>query len=319
MDDDRRDDRPDPVADAAPAVEPLATAPNQPAGGDPSMAASAADDTTTDPAADGSTIDASADGTPRHASAGGEREDGGGRHSDDRDDKKKGGSFWKELPILIVVALGLALLIKAFLLQAFYIPSASMEPTLHGCTGCTGDRVLVNKLIYNIRSVHRGEIVVFKGPPDWPSEVSVAPPGNPVSAFFRDIGGALGIGPGNGTDFIKRVIGVGGDHVKCCNAQGRVTVNGVALHEHSYLYPGNPPSKIEFSITVPKHTVFVMGDHRSDSSDSRYHLSDPRHGAIPVDDVVGKAFVRVWPPSRWGGLGVPGTFQQSKLDSSDHG
>jgi signal peptidase I len=96
-------------------------------------------------------------------------------------------------------------------------------------------------------------------------------------------------------------------------------VNGVALHERSYLYPGNPPSRIKFSVTVPKDTVFVMGDHRSDSSDSRYHLSDPRHGAIPVDNVVGKAFVRVWPPSRWGGLGVPKTFQQPKLENSAHG
>jgi signal peptidase I len=302
MDDDRRDDRPDRVAGAAPDGDPVATAQG---GADTAPPSENGARPRPEPDVAASDVGTDVDSAESH--------DGG------KDGKHKGGSFWKELPILIVVALGIALLIKAFLLQAFYIPSASMEPTLHGCPGCTGDRVLVNKLVYDVRSIHRGEIVVFTGPPDWPSEASVAPPGNPISAFFRDIGGALGIGPGNGTDFIKRVVAVGGDHVVCCNAHGRVTVNGVALHERSYLYPGNPPSRIRFSVTVPKDTVFVMGDHRSDSSDSRYHLTDPRHGAIPVDDVVGKAFVRVWPPSRWGGLGVPKTFQQKALTKSGHG
>ncbi len=308
MDDDRRDDEPDRVAE--PAADPVATAPLSSGGSEASRVTGGTEEVQASPPTQ---PDASApDGADRgrHAGHGGDEA---------KSNDKKGGSFWKELPVLIVVAIGLALLIKAFLLQAFYIPSASMEPTLHGCPGCTGDRVLVNKLVYDIRSIHRGEIVVFEGPPDWPAETSVAPPGNPVSGFFRDIGGALGIGPGNGTDFIKRVVGVGGDHVVCCNTQGDITVNGVPLHERSYLYPGNPPSQLKFSVTVPKNTVFVMGDHRSDSSDSRYHLSDSRHGAIPVSDVVGKAFVRAWPPSRWGGLGVPKTFQQKALDKSGHG
>ena len=220
-------------------------------------------------------------------------------------------SLRRELPFLVLIALVLALLIKTFLVQAFFIPSGSMERTLHGCTGCRGDRVLVNKLVYRVRDPHRGEIVVFKGPPSWQPEFVAATPGNPVSRLLHEVGAALGVAAPSNKDFIKRVIGVGGDHVRCCDADGRVTVNGHPLDE-PYLYPGAHPSDQPFDVTVPKGRLWVMGDHRNDSADSRAHQDD-HLGTVPVSDVIGRAFVRVWPPSRWGMLPVPKTFQQSGL------
>jgi signal peptidase I len=230
------------------------------------------------------------------------------------------GSFWRELPFLILIALVLALLIKTFLVQAFYIPSASMENTLQGGgaflnSAATGDhpydRVLVNKLVYDFRDPHRGEIVVFKRPPGWPDE---RPPssGNPVVKFFHGIGSAIGIAPSGGSDFIKRVIAVGGDTVECKNDV--LSVNGRVLHE-PYLYPGSHPCSggafDNTKKTVPKGALFVMGDHRDDSDDSRVH------GTIPVSDVIGRAFVVIWPVSDWKTLPVPSTFKQAGLAAAD--
>jgi signal peptidase I len=221
---------------------------------------------------------------------------------------KSGSSFLRELPILIAVALVLALLIKAFLVQAFYIPSESMEDTLH-----VKDRVLVNKLVYHTRSIHRGEIVVFNGKDtSFEPEVSTTTPSNPIAKFFRSIGTAVGIAPPGEKDFIKRVIGVGGDHVVCCDATGHVTVNGVALNE-TYIKPGVKPSETTFDVTVPKGHLWVMGDNRSNSQDSRAHISDADHGFIPTHKVIGRAFIKVWPVSHFGVLHVPKTFQQKAL------
>ncbi|HEX4655312.1 MAG TPA: signal peptidase I [Mycobacteriales bacterium] len=223
--------------------------------------------------------------------------------------EKKRGSFLRELPFLILIALVLALLIKTFLVQAFFIPSGSMENTLH-----IGDRVLVNKLVYRIRDVHRGEIIVFRGPTSWQDnpEFTSSEPSNPISRFFHDIGSALGVAAPSSKDFIKRVIGVAGDHVVCCDAQGHVTVNGRPLTE-PYLYPGAKPSDTPFDVTVPKGRLWVMGDHRNMSADSRAHISDGNNGTIPTGNVIGRAFIRVWPPSDWGTLGVPSTFHQKGL------
>jgi signal peptidase I len=218
-------------------------------------------------------------------------------------------SFWRELPVLIVVALALALVIKTYALQAFYIPSGSMQNTLN-----VGDRVLINKLVYDFRDIHRGDVVVFNGVGSW-DRTQQAPNTNPITRFFRDIGQMAGFVHGE-DDFVKRVIGLPGDRVACCDAQGRVTVNGVPLSETSYLFPGNQPSTLRFSMTVPPGRLWVMGDHRDISYDSRGHMGDPGGGTIPESSVQGRVFVIIWPPSRWGFMPIPATFQQPKLNSS---
>jgi signal peptidase I len=220
---------------------------------------------------------------------------------------KKSGSFWRELPVLVGIALVLALVIKAFAVQAFYIPSASMEDTLQ-----IGDRVLVNKIVYHTRDITRGDVVVFNGLDSWDPEVTYAEPTNPLSRALRAVGGAFGLVPGE-KDYIKRVIGIPGDRVKCCDGAGRITVNGQPIEETSYLYPGNKPSGQPFSVTVPPGRLWVMGDHRDVSYDSRGHAGDPGQGTIPEDRVIGRAFVVVWPLSRIKTLPIPDTFEQSAL------
>jgi signal peptidase I len=226
-------------------------------------------------------------------------------------------SAWQELPILIVVALAIALVIKSFVVQPFFIPSSSMEDTL-----LIGDKVLVNKLVYDFRGIDRGDIVVFNGTGSWnPPAPASHPSSDPIvraydvtlRPLFSSIAGLFGTPADQGTDYVKRVIGLPGDHVTCCNVQGLVTVNGVPLHESSYLYPGSAPSQIPFSITVPKGRLWVMGDNRAISDDSRMRMSDPGGGTIPENEVIGRAFVVVWPPSRWRTLPIPATFDQSAL------
>jgi signal peptidase I len=234
---------------------------------------------------------------------------------------RKSRSFWRELPLLIVIALTIALLIKSFVVQAFFIPSSSMENTLD-----IGDKVLVNKLVYHFRSIQPGDIVVFNGDGSWdPVPAPAKSSSDPLvrlydvtlNPLYHSILGLFGTAPGQ-TDYIKRVIGVPGDRVACCNANGDMTVNGVALHEQSYLYPGNAPSTQRFSITVPAGRLWVMGDHRSVSWDSRGHTSDPGNGTIPENKVIGRAFMIVWPPSRWRILDIPSTFGQPGIAAS-HG
>src|SRR6266496_2711613 len=230
------------------------------------------------------------------------RRGGAGPGGQRRAKRSKSRSWWIELPILLAFALVLALIIKTFVVQAFYIPSSSMENTLN-----IGDKVLVNKMVYDFRPIHRGDIVVFNGEGSWDPVASQSTP--PLERLWNAISGLFGTAPGV-HDYIKRVIGVPGDHVACCDAQGRITVNGVPLNEKSYLYPGNPPSTIRFSITVPPGRLWVMGDHRSVSFDSRGHQQDPGDGTVPEDRVVGRAFVIVAPVSRWKVLPIPATFGQ---------
>src|SRR5215470_9059381 len=224
---------------------------------------------------------------------------------------RKKGAFWRELPVLLLIALVLAVLIKTFLVQAFFIPSSSMERTLHGCPGCSGDRVLVNKLTYRFRDPKPGEIVVFRGPGSWDPEVRIKRPSNILQRGIQSVGQVIGIAQPNEKDFIKRVIAVGGQTVQCCDSQGRVLVDGRPLDE-PYVYRDGreDPGLARFGpIRVPDGRLWVMGDHRNQSADSRAHIGDADHGTISVDDVVGKAFIIVWPPSRWDTLGTPSTFQ----------
>ncbi len=225
---------------------------------------------------------------------------------------------WRELPLLIVLAVVLAIVVKTFLIQAFFIPSGSMEQTLHGCPGCNGDRVLVNKVIYNVRDIHRGEIVVFNGVDSFDSETPDVPPGNVVQEALRGVSRLLGLGAPGEKDYIKRVIGLPGDRVACCS-NGHVTVQpkgsatAVALDE-PYLYEDDAAVFCEAGtgdecndgspgVLVPEGRLWVMGDHRSASSDSR------ANGTIPINKVIGRAFVVVWPPTRIKVLPVPDPFR----------
>jgi len=219
--------------------------------------------------------------------------------------------FWRELFIIVLAALVLTVVIKVFLFQVFSIPSASMENTL-----LPGDRILVNRLVYHLRGIDRGDIVVFSGNGSWGPPPPPLP-SNPVERAWEDFTNLIGLSA-PGTDYVKRVIGLPGDHVKCCDAEGRVTVNGVALNESSYLYPGDQPNSDDtsYSIVVPPGRLFVLGDHRSDSCDSRCHMLDGDDGTIPENEVVGRAFVIIWPPSRIGDLPIPNTFQQAALKAS---
>jgi signal peptidase I len=216
--------------------------------------------------------------------------------------------FWRDLSVIVIAALVLTILLKAFVVQVFSIPSGSMENTL-----LPGDRILVNKMVYRFRPIERGDIVVFSGAGSW--DPPTPPPSNLFTRVWSDAVGLVGIA-GPGTDYVKRVIGVPGDHVVCCNANGQVTVNGVALTEQSYIYPGAAPSQIRFNITVPPGRLWVMGDNRGDSDDSRYRLGDPGGGTIPESAVVGRAFVIIWPLSRIGDLPIPNTFKQTGLQAA---
>jgi signal peptidase I len=246
--------------------------------------------------------------------------------------KRRGRSFLTEMALLFVIALTIALLIKSFIVQPFFIPSSSMENTL-----LIGDKVLVNKLVYHVRPIQRGDIIVFNGDGSWNPPTASQPGSNNVfarayddtlGALFRNIAGLFGT-PTDQVDYIKRVIGLPGDHVACCNAKGEITVNGVPLSEQSYLYPGNQPSQYGFSVTVPAGQLWVMGDHRIDSADSRLHdcaYRDPetcfpfdKDGTIPENKVIGRAFMIVWPPGRFRVLPIPATFEQAKLLQSGTG
>lgn len=209
------------------------------------------------------------------------------------------GAAVKEVVVVLAMALTLSFVVKTFLVQAFFIPSESMEDTL-----LVGDRVVVSKLTPGPFDLNRGDIVVFEDPGDWLSEQTPADHGAALNAV-RDTLVFVGLLPDTSDGhLIKRVIGLPGDHVKCCDAEGHLLVNGEPIDESVYLKPGEVASLQEFDITVPAGHVWVMGDNRSDSSDSRFH--DPKgngeDGSVPTDLVVGKAVATVWPFDRMGGL-----------------
>ncbi|MCX5051353.1 MULTISPECIES: signal peptidase I [unclassified Streptomyces] len=190
------------------------------------------------------------------------------------------------ISLTLLVCLVFLLILNAFVVQPFQIPSGSMENGLR-----VGDRVLVNKLAYRFGAEpRRGDVVVFDG-----------------TGYF-----------GSG-DYIKRVVGVGGDHVVCCDKEGRIEVNGRSVDESTFLYPGDSPSSVPFKVVVPQGTLFLLGDHRSDSSDSRDHLGSPGGGMIPVSDVIGRADWIVWPSAHWIRLHRPGAYGRVPAADGAHG
>ncbi len=214
-------------------------------------------------------------------------------------------SALKEIPLLITVAVLIALVLKTFLVQAFVIPSGSMEQTIR-----IDDRVLVDKLTPWFGSrPERGDVVVFRDPGGWLRDEQTPPADDPVVvAQVKRALTFIGLLPSEDEqDLIKRVVAVGGDTVKCCDRDGRLTVNGVPVTE-PYLHPGNAPSAITFDVRVPEGRLFVLGDHRTDSADSRFHLDEEFQGTVAEEQVVGRAMVIAWPFSHWRRLGDGDAF-----------
>jgi len=212
---------------------------------------------------------------------------------------KKKGSFWRELPLLVVVAIVLTVVIQTFIARIYVIPSGSMETTLHGCPGCVNDRVVADKLTYRFTDPAPGDVVIFRGPPAWEDNKGDSLAGqrssNPVVRGLQEGLSVLGLAAPGETDFVKRVIAVGGETVACCDTRNRVLVDGQPLHE-SYLYfqPGRGDKQMSFDpVRVPDGQLWVMGDNRNNSEDARYH------GPVPVSDVIGKGRAVILPVSRW--------------------
>ncbi|HEV7193578.1 MAG TPA: signal peptidase I [Jatrophihabitantaceae bacterium] len=251
------------------------------------------------------------------------------RHTKSRKVRRR--APWWELPLLVAVAILIAIVVKTFVVQPFYIPSESMEKTLHGSSQFGHDRILVNKTIYDIRDPHPGDIVVFHAPPGWDEESATKPPSNPVLRVVRGFGQLVGFVPPDGLVLVKRVIAVGGQTVKGVTADGgksdvvMISDHGPAgpwrtLNEPYVYLPLADPTGTFGPVTVPKGRLWVMGDHRNDSADSRYHCPgtvsttttcDPMSSTVPVKDVIGKAVVVAWPPSHWRTLGTPSTFKHA--------
>jgi signal peptidase I len=226
---------------------------------------------------------------------------GGSRPSGPRARKgpKKQLPPWQEMILLLAIALVLAIVIKAFFMQAFYIPSGSMNDTL-----VLNDRILVEKMSYwGGGTPQRGDIVVFSDPGGWLDSSELRTATSPVAKTLE----LFGLYP-TGGHLVKRVIAVGGDDVRCCDSRGRVLVNHVPLNEKSYVKPGEKPSLINFNVNVQPGFIWVMGDNRSNSADSRVHMGDPAGGQVPVADVVGKVFAVVWPWSHAKFIHRPATF-----------
>jgi signal peptidase I len=207
------------------------------------------------------------------------------------------GSLLRELPILVVVALAVSLVIKSFLVQFFYIPSGSMENTLQ-----INDRVAVNKVPFISKSINRGDVVVFRDPDNWLPEPYTGD-GNKYLAKIKEGFVAVGVLPNPAKQYlVKRVIGVAGDKVECCAKSKKLMINGVEIDE-PYIFAGNSPSDTKFNVTVPEGKVWVMGDHRGASADSRFHQDDINQGMVPTSKVTGRVIGIIWPIKNFGLVG----------------
>jgi signal peptidase I len=215
--------------------------------------------------------------------------------------------MWAESILLLVIALVVSAVVKTFFVQMFFVPSGSMRPLF-----VDDDRILVQKISYWAGDVHRGDVVVF----DDPGGRWLGSEGVPRLSTLQKGLSEIGLYP-TGGHLVKRVIGVGGDKVVCCDSQGRITVNGIPLQEKGYVMKGSTPSDRRFSVTVPKGRLWVMGDNRSNSEDSRFHQDLPGGGTVPEKDVVGKVWAIVWPFGRAHLLHEPKTFENPKLTATD--
>lgn len=199
------------------------------------------------------------------------------------------GSLLREFPVLVVVALAVSLLIKTFIVQFFFIPSGSMENTLQ-----IKDRVAVNKLPLISKNIKRGDVIVFRDPDNWLPYAS-EPVENKFITTLKDGLVTVGVLPNPTKQYlVKRVIGVAGDHIICCAKDKTLTINGKKTSE-PYIFAGNVPSEMDFNITVPQGKVWVMGDHRGSSADSRYHQDDINHGMVPTSKITGRVYAIIWP------------------------
>ncbi|MFS0867292.1 signal peptidase I [Microbacterium sp. 179-B 1A2 NHS] len=206
--------------------------------------------------------------------------------------------FIRDILVILVVAVLVSFLVKTFLVRSFYIPSGSMENTLQ-----IDDRILVDELTPRFGGYDRGDVVVFRDPGGW-LPITVQPPQPPLAAAFDWAGSLVGLSASDSKDhLIKRLIGLPGDHVVCCNALGQVTVNDVPVDETPYLKLSgsqSAPREMDYDVTVPEDSVWVLGDNRDSSQDSRYHQDQPGGGFVPLDNVVGRAFLKTWPIERLG-------------------
>jgi len=210
-----------------------------------------------------------------------------------------------EFVVLLAIAIGIAVLIKAFFVQMFFVPSTSMKPLF-----VENDRILVQKVSYWTGDVSRGDVIVFDDPDGkWLNQPE------PTLNVVQKALSAIGLYP-TGGHLVKRVIGIGGDHVVCCDSQGRIRVNGIPLEENDYIRKGTSPSDMDFDVVVPEDRLWVMGDNRTNSEDSRYHQNLAGGGTVPVSAVVGKVWAIVWPADRAGLVKKPSTFDNEKLKSS---
>lgn len=228
-----------------------------------------------------------------------------GKHAKPKNDGGFGRAL-KETVIIVVLALVISAVVRAFLVQAFYVPSASMEDTL-----LPSDRIIASKITTRFGDVSRGEVVVFKDPGGWLPPAPKAPGG--FRGALRTAMTFIGILPSDsGQDLVKRVIALGGDRIMCCDAQGRIVLNGVSLNED---YIIGPTDQVTFDVTIPEGDMFVMGDNRGDSRDSRYHL-DYDNGGVPLDNVVGRVVLILWPFDRFSTVPIPQIFGNPALTTS---